>query len=107
MLRAAPVTAAPGLQGGEALRECSAVAEATLQDELNTVAQQIFADQLAALEMDAIVARQWVTLEMDLALAEAVDLAVARVQSETDLWNKFLSAWSPQLARDLTLAGAT
>jgi len=114
MLPTTPLIAAPAnaqhLQPAprsDALRDCSAVAEETLQDELNTVVQQIFAKQLATLDLDRIVARQWVTLEMDRTLGQAVDLAVARVQSETDLWNKFLSAWSPDLARDLTLAVAT
>lgn len=114
VLPATPLIAAP-LPGhvsqsatrSHALRDCSAVAEETLQDELNTVVQQIFAGQLATLDLDRIVERQWVTLEMDRTLDQAVDLAVARVQSETDLWNKFLSAWSPDLARELTLAVAT
>lgn len=106
-LPATPLLAAsPPVQRSDALRDCSAVAEETLQDELNTVVQQIFAGQLATLDLDRIVARQWVTMEMDRTLAQAVDLAVARVQSETDLWNKFLSAWSPDLARELTLAVA-
>ena len=44
---------------------------------------------------------------MDNAVAAAVDRAVARVQSETDLWNQFLSGWSPDMAQQLTLAVAT
>ena len=114
VLPATPLIAAPlpahvsqSATRSDALRDCSAVAEETLQDELNTVVQQIFAGQLATLDLDRIVERQWVTLEMDRTLDQAVDLAVARVQSETDLWNKFLSAWSPDLARELTLAVAT
>ncbi|MBK8796554.1 MAG: hypothetical protein IPM07_09370 [Anaerolineales bacterium] len=107
VLPAGNAIAAPHLQTGDALRDCSAVTEETLQDELNTVTQQIFSAQVQALDLDAIIARQWVTLELDGAMDEAVALAVARVQSETDLWNKFLSAWSPDLARELTLSVAT
>lgn len=111
LLPAAPATAAPTRQQAPAaqdaaLRDCSAISEETLQDELNTVTQRIFADQIAALDLDALVARQWVTLEMDAALDAAVTQAVARVQSETELWDKFLSAWSPDQARKLTLAVA-
>ncbi len=106
MLPAEPLLAVPAVQAGDTLQDCSTVREETLQGELNTVTQQIFAEQIAALDLDGIIARQWVTLEMDQAMDEAVDLAVARVQSETDLWNKFLSGWSPDLARDLTLAVA-
>lgn len=102
-----PVVAAPLPQRDDALRNCSTVSEATLQDELNSVAQEVYAAQLATLDLDAAVARQWVTLELDQALDAAVAQAVTRVQSETDLWNKFLSAWSPDLARELTLAVAT
>lgn len=112
LLPVAPAVAAPGEQQkpitqDAALRDCSAISEETLQDELNTVTQQIFADQIAALDLDAIIARQWVALEMDATLDAAVTQAVARVQSETELWDKFLSAWSPDLARELTLAVAT
>jgi hypothetical protein len=112
VLPAAPAFAAPVAQQvtatqDDALRDCSAIAEETLQGELNTVTQQIFADQIATLDLDAIIARQWVTLEMDQAVDAAVAQAVARVQSETELWDKFLSAWSPDLARELTLAVAT
>lgn len=112
VLPAAPALATPGVQAtptsqNDALRDCSAIAEETLQDELNAVTQQIFAGQMAALDLDAIIARQWVALEMDQAMDAAVAQAVARVQGETELWNKFLSAWSPDLARELTLAVAT
>ncbi len=104
---AAPVPQQNPIAQNSALRDCSAIAEETLQDELNTVTQQIFADQIAALDLDAIIAREWVTLEMDPAMDAAVTQAVARVQSETELWDKFLSAWSPDLARELALAVAT
>lgn len=111
-LPAAPAMAAPVAQQqpvaqSAVLRDCSTIAETTLQDELNTVTQQIFADQVAALDLGAIITRAWVAQEMDQALDAAVTQAVARVQSETELWDKFLSAWSPDLARELTLAVAT
>ncbi|HAJ35897.1 MAG TPA: hypothetical protein DCL15_09405 [Chloroflexi bacterium] len=111
-LPATPAMAAPVAQqqpGAQSavLRDCSAINETTLQDELNAVTQQIFADQIATLDLNAIIARAWVAQEMDQALDAAVTQAVARVQSETELWDKFLSAWSPDLARELTLAVAT
>ncbi|MBW7883032.1 MAG: hypothetical protein H3C34_10415 [Caldilineaceae bacterium] len=100
------VAAATAGQGNGLLQDCSQVDEQVLQDELNTVAQQVFAEALAELDMDVIVARQWTTLEMDQALNDAVDTGVARVRSETDLWNTFVSSWSPDKARELTLAVA-
>lgn len=105
LLSSVPAYAAPAGQE-PSLQDCSAVAEETLQSELNVVTQQVFAAALAAVDLDRIVDRQWVTLEMDKAVDEAVDLAIARVQSETDLWNKFLSGWAPDKAKELTLAVA-
>ncbi len=114
LLEALPATAAPAAQtpptgsvSAPSLQDCSTVAEDTLQSELNVVSQQVFAGALAAVDLHAVVARHWVTLEMDAAVAEAVDLAVQRVQSETDVWNQFLSGWSPDAAEQLTLAVAT
>ena len=83
------------------------MAEDTLQSELNIVTQQVFANALAKLDLETIVGKAWVTLEMDAALDAAVNRAVERVKSETDLWNKFLSGWSPDKAKELTLAVAT
>jgi hypothetical protein len=101
------VYAAPPAQAGASLQDCSAVAEETLQSELNVVTQGVFAGALANVDLESIVTRHWITLEMDQAVAEAVDLAVARVQTETDVWNQFLSGWSPDMAQQLTLAVAT
>ena len=112
LLESTPVFAASPAQGTPAqpapsLQDCSAVAEDALQGELNTVTQGVFAAALAAVDLDAVVTRHWVTLQMDAAVAQAVDGALARVQSETDLWNQFLSGWSPDKAQELTLAVAT
>ncbi len=107
---AAPVYQVPDTPPAGAtatLQDCSTVAEDTLQGELNAVTQEVFATALAAVDLDAAVTRFWVTLEMDNAVAAAVDRAVERVQSETDLWNQFLSGWSPDMAQQLTLAVAT
>ena len=58
ILPAEPLLAAPPAQTGNALQDCSTVREETLQGELNTVTQQIFAEQIADLDLDAIIARQ-------------------------------------------------
>jgi hypothetical protein len=103
LLGCAPVLAAPAAQP-TTLQDCNTVAEDALQSELNTVTQQVFREQLATLDLEGIVAAQWAALEMDAAVAAAVDRAVIRVRSETDLWNTFLSGWSPDKARELTVA---
>jgi hypothetical protein len=107
LFEATPAFAAPPAQTPPTLQDCSTVAEDALQGELNTVTQSVFATALANVDLDAIVARHWVTLQMDAAVADAVDLAVQRVQTETDLWNQFLSGWSPDKAQELTLAVAS
>lgn len=103
VLESAPAFAAPPAQAAT-LQDCSTVAEDTLQSELNEVTQQVFRDQLRTLDLDGIVAAQWATLKMDQAVAAAVDRAVLRVRGETDYWNTFLSGWSPDKARELTVA---
>ena len=115
LFEALPAVAAPAYQVLDtpppgvtpSLQDCSTVAEDTLQGELNSVTQDVFATALAQVDLDSAVRRFWVTLEMDKAVAVAVDRAVERVQSETDLWNQFLSGWSPDMAQQLTLAVAT
>ncbi len=107
LLETAPVYAAAPAQADASLQDCSTVAEDTLQSELNVVTQQVFAGALANLDLESIVARHWVTLQLDDAITAAVEAAVPRVQGETDLWNQFLSGWSPDKARELTLAVAS
>lgn len=106
LLPAAPLAAAPAGGGlhADALQDCSDISEETLQDELNRLSQQIFASQLVQLDLTAVVARQWVAVGMDRTLQTAVATAVEQVQSETGLWDRWLSAWSPDLARQLALA---
>ena len=101
VLASAPAFAAPPAQA-RTLQDCNTVAEDALQSELNVVTQQVFREQLKTLDLDGIVAAQWAALQMDQAVAAAVDRAVERVRSETDFWNTFLSGWSPDKARDVS-----
>ena len=106
LLPAAPLVAAPAREAlaEDALQNCSDLSEEALQEALNRLSQQIFADQLAEIDLTAVVAQQWVAVGMDRTLQSAVATAVERVQSETGLWDRWLSAWSPDLARQLALA---
>ena len=54
-----------------------------------------------AIDLDAIVERQWQLLDMDAVIDSAVDDAVAVLKRDDDLWNTFLSGWSPAKAEDL------
>src|SRR5690606_27870667 len=81
---------------------CEAVAPEALRDELNRISQTIFADTGGAVDIGAIVARQWTVLGMDAHLDEAVDQVVIQVRADADLWSQFLSGWSPSQAEALT-----
>ncbi len=83
-------------------QECDGVAEATLRDELNRIAQEAAAGEQGKLAIRALVARNWVALDMDSAVDQAIDQAVAQVRQEEDYWNRFLSGWSPEKAQEFT-----
>ena len=51
---------------------CEAVAPEALRDELNRISQTIFADTDGAVDIGAIVARQWTALGMDAHLDDAI-----------------------------------
>ena len=95
--------AAPLVNAGS-LEACSSVDEASIQDELNRVTQAIFADALARVDIPAIVDAQWESLRLDSTVAQVVNSAAESVRAETDVWSKFLSGWSGDKARELTLA---
>jgi hypothetical protein len=85
---------------------CETVAPEALRDELNRVSQAIFAPSANAangpLDIEGMVARQWQLVGMDASIDAAIDDAVAQVRADTDLWNQFLSGWSPAQAETLT-----
>ncbi|MEM7534059.1 MAG: hypothetical protein AAF639_17890 [Chloroflexota bacterium] len=81
---------------------CANVAEADLRNALNEVAQDLVASNGADIDIATIVNRQWTTLNVDALIDARVDEAVARLQRETDIWDKFLSGWSPEKAEELT-----
>jgi hypothetical protein len=111
-----PVHAAPPLQSGGTsgptsadFAACDQVTEEELRAELNHLAQAIFAqgsDANNAVDLDAIVERQWQLLDMDEVIDVAVDDAVAVLRRDDDLWNTFLSGWSPAKAEELAQAVA-
>ncbi len=88
------------------LQECSTVSEETLLDELNSVTQAVFADALARVDIQAIVDDQWAEQGLTPIVRVEIDRAVERVRQDTDYWNTFLSGWSAEKARALSLAVA-
>ncbi len=102
-----PVAASLAVQSEQTLQQCNLVAEDALQDELNKVTQQVFAEALAKIDLNRIVETQWQKLSIDPVIDASVDQAVVRVRNEKALWDKFLSGWSADKAQELTKAVAS
>jgi hypothetical protein len=87
--------------------ECEAIEERALRDELNTLAQSIFSTGRQQLNVAAIVDRQWIELEVDSTIDREIERAVDRIYRNENYWNRFLSGWSSEKAREFTTKIAT
>ncbi len=91
------------------LAACDRLTEEDLRSELNQITQRIFdqgdgsviGKKAGTIDLDAIVERQWQLLDMDDVVDVAVDDAVSVLRRDNDLWNTFLSGWSPSKAEEL------
>lgn len=100
-----PVTlwAAPLPQATDStLQNCDTVDEDALQQELNSITQEVVAASAEQINVGRIVETQWRELKMDTIIDAQVDRAVERVKGEEDYWNKLLSSWSAETAAELT-----
>jgi len=88
-------------------QECEQVDEALLRDELNRITQDVFATEQGDLDIAGLVDEQWTVLGMDALLDSQIDLAVERVRSEEDYWDRVLSGWSAAKAEEFTTKVAT
>ena len=88
-------------------QECEQVDEALLRDELNRITQEVFATEQGDLDIAGLVDEQWTVLGMDALLDSQIDLAVERVRSEEDYWDRVLSGWSAAKAEEFTTKVAT
>ncbi|MGB5049354.1 MAG: hypothetical protein WBO46_10490 [Caldilineaceae bacterium] len=83
-------------------QECETVEEARLRDELNGIAQFVFAAEQNKLDIAGMVDLAWFEQNVDAVVDVQVDTAVDRVRSEEDYWSRFLSGWSADKAEELT-----
>lgn len=100
------VFAHAALQTDDTLQQCDLVSEEALQDELNSITQEVVTGAADKIDVAAIIDKKWVTLKVDATIEAEVDRAVEQVKNEADLWNKFLSGWSTDAAKELTTAVA-
>lgn len=84
------------------LQNCDTVDEDALQQELNSITQEVVAASAEQINIGRIVETQWRELKMDTIIDAQVDRAVERVKGEEDYWNKLLSSWSAETAAELT-----
>ncbi|MEZ4868068.1 MAG: hypothetical protein R3C14_42460 [Caldilineaceae bacterium] len=104
LLEPVTVWAAPLPQSGDTLQNCDNVSEDSLQQELNSITQEVVAAAAAQINIGRIVEAQWRALKMDTIIDAQVDRAVEQVKGEEDYWNKLLSGWSADKAAELTRA---
>ncbi len=103
LLQPLGVLAAPAPQATDnTLQNCDSVDEEALQDELNSITQEVVAASAAQIDIGQIVEEQWRALKMDTIIDAQVDNAIERVKGEEDYWNKLLSSWSADTAAELT-----
>ena len=101
-----PALATTQRQAQDQLSSCTDVSEEDLRAELNTIAQQVFADGDTKLDLTSFVAEQWDAQALDDVVDAVVADAVATVRADEDLWSTFLSGWSAAKAETLTRAVA-
>ena len=78
-----------------------------MRDELNRIAQAVFAEERDGIDVAAIVARKWSALNLDAVVNQAVAAATDQVMKETGLGDRIISGWSPEKAEELTRKVAT
>jgi len=106
LLQPLTVWAAPLPQTGDTLQNCDSVSEDSLQQELNSITQEVVSAAAAQIDIGHIVESEWRELRMDTIIDAQVDRAVEKVKGESDFWNKLLSGWSGDKAEELTRAVA-
>ena len=99
LIPAAPVAAQ---DGSYTFAECAQADATTIQAEVADIARSVLNEAEAGLDIDALVARAWTTVDAGRTLDTVVDAAVEQVRAETSYTDLFLSGWSVDHAQALT-----
>ncbi|MFO7633332.1 MAG: hypothetical protein R6W76_12365, partial [Caldilinea sp.] len=101
---AAPASAEPFAQteAGKqyTVGDCSRIDRSQLRSEIEAHVLTVLQNEAAPLEVDAIVERAWVELEMDAAIDAEVTRAVDGVRNSEDYLNRLLSGWWGEKAEE-------
>ena len=95
------------LLGGFALaqnsrfEECNSIDEASLRDELNALNQELFGENIHAVELRPIIVRQWGLVGMDDIIKEEVRSSTELIRQNTNYFGRLWSSWNAQKARAL------
>ena len=78
--------------------DCSKIDQAALRSEIEQLAHQTLTAESSGLEIEAVVARHWIGLNMDGALDGEVTRAVSDLSEAEGYWSRLWSAWSAERA---------
>jgi hypothetical protein len=87
---------------GYTFQECETVEQDALRDELNRISQAIFTGGQGEIDVAALVERHWLSLDIDGTIDREIEAAIANVYQNESYWNRFLSGWSSDKAREFT-----
>ena len=87
--------------------ECEHIEEVSLRDELNNIVQSVFEEKQGGLDVEVIVNRYWIELNLDAAVDKAVDEAIEQVSNEENWWSRVRSGWSAERAEEFAENVAT
>ncbi len=80
--------------------DCSTVDQTQLRAEIEQVAHSVLTDESAGINIDAIVMRQWVNLQVDDAINREVQIAIDNIYASEGYWSRLWSGWSAEKAEE-------
>ncbi len=86
--------------------DCSQTDPAALRTEIEQIAHTALTDESSGLDIDAVVARQWATLDMDSTIDNEVARAVTDLSNRAGYWSRLWSAWSAEQAEEFAITVA-
>jgi len=86
--------------------DCSQTDPDALRTEIEQIAHAALTDESSGVDIDAIVARHWATLDMDSTIDSEVARAVADLSNREGYWSRLWSAWSAEQAEEFAITVA-